>query len=164
LQGKFGSYAVLGNHDSWRDHDRIRRDLVSAGYRVLSGRWEVIDIKGDPLVVAGTEVPWMGRLPDLAAAPPDAFRMLLSHTPDNAPWASRAGFDLVLAGHNHGGQVRLPVIGPVFMPSRYGCRYDMGAFQIGGTLIHVSRGVSGKHPYRFGCKPELTKIVLMSGT
>jgi predicted MPP superfamily phosphohydrolase len=66
----------------------------------------------------------------------------------------------MLAGHNHGGQVRLPVIGPVFMPSRYGRHFDMGAFEIGPTLVHVSRGVSGKHPYRFGCKPELTKIVL----
>jgi hypothetical protein len=163
LQGRFGSYAVLGNHDSWRDHDRIRRDLARAGFRMLSGRWEVIEVKGAPLIVAGTEVPWMGRLPDLAAAPSDAFRILLSHTPDNVHWANRVGIDLMLAGHNHGGQVRLPVIGPVFMPSRYGRRYDMGAFQVGRTLVHVSRGVSGKHPYRFGCKPELTKIVLVSG-
>jgi predicted MPP superfamily phosphohydrolase len=68
----------------------------------------------------------------------------------------------MLAGHNHGGQVRLPVIGPVFMPSRYGRHFDMGAFQVGPTLVHVSRGVSGKHPFRFGCRPELTKIVLRS--
>jgi predicted MPP superfamily phosphohydrolase len=102
----------------------------------------------------------MGRLPDMAAAPADSFRLLLSHTPDNAHWAAANGFDLMVAGHNHGGQVRLPLIGPVFMPSRYGCRFDMGAFQIGGTLVHVSRGISGKHPYRFRCRPELTKIVL----
>jgi hypothetical protein len=162
LRGRLGAYAVLGNHDSWFDHDRIRRDLASVGVRLLSGRWEVIDVHGQPLVLAGTEAPWMGRLPDLSAAPPDAFRMLLSHTPDNAPWASRQGIDLLLAGHNHGGQVRLPVIGPVFMPSRYGRRFDAGAFQIGPTLVHVSRGISGRHPFRFGCKPELTKIVLRS--
>jgi uncharacterized protein len=162
LHGRVGSYAVLGNHDSWRDHNRIRRDLVSAGYSVLSGQWEMIDIKGQRMVVAGTEVPWMGRLPEVSAAPAEAFRILLSHTPDNAPWASRMRFDLMLAGHNHGGQVRVPLIGPVFMPSRYGCRFDMGAFQVGNTLVHVSRGVSGKHPYRFLCKPELTKIVLRS--
>jgi len=105
----------------------------------------------------------MGRLPDVSAAPRDAFRLLLSHTPDNAYWADRSGFDLMLAGHNHGGQVRLPLIGPVFMPSRYGRKFDAGAFQIGRMLLHVSRGVSGKHPYRFGCTPEITKIVLRSG-
>src|SRR5207247_1943427 len=76
LHGRLGSYAVLGNHDSWRDHDRIRRDLVKAGYGVLSGRWETLDVRGEPMVVAGTEAPWMGRLPDLAAAPPNAFRFL----------------------------------------------------------------------------------------
>ncbi len=160
LKSRHGVFAILGNHDSWCDHDRIRRDLTAAGVRMLSGRWESIQLRGQPLVIAGTEYPWMGRLPDLSAAPRDAFRLLLSHTPDNAPWAARAGFDLMLAGHNHGGQVRLPVVGPVFMPSRYGRHFDMGAFQIGRTLMHVSRGVSGKHPYRFGCKPELTKIVL----
>jgi hypothetical protein len=160
LTSRIGRYAILGNHDSWRDHDRIRRDLAGAGFRVLSGRWEPIDVRGRPLVIAGTEYPWMGRLPDLAAAPRDAFRLLLSHTPDNAPWAARTGFDLMLAGHNHGGQVRLPLVGPVFMPSRYGRHFDQGAFQVGPTLVHVSRGVSGKHPFRFGCKPELSKIVL----
>jgi predicted MPP superfamily phosphohydrolase len=164
LQSRFGCYAVLGNHDSWRDHDRIRRDLSGVGFRMLAGRWEVRDVKSQPLVIAGTESPWMGRLPDLSAAPAEAFRLLLSHTPDNAPWASRQGIDLMLAGHNHGGQVRLPIIGPVFMPSRYGRHFDMGAFQVGSTLVHVSRGVSGKHPFRFGCRPELTKIVLRSAT
>jgi predicted MPP superfamily phosphohydrolase len=162
LQGKYGSYAVLGNHDSWRDHNRIRRELVRAGYRVLSGRWEVAEVNGTKLLIAGTEAPWMGRLPEMAAAPKDLFRILLSHTPDNAQWANSAGMDLMLAGHNHGGQVRLPIVGPVFMPSRYGRQFDMGAFQVGGTLVHVSRGISGKHPYRFGCKPELTKLVLLS--
>jgi predicted MPP superfamily phosphohydrolase len=162
LRGRHGSYAVLGNHDSWRDHDRIRRDLTSVGYTMLSGRWELTELRGHPLLIAGTEVPWMGRLPEMAAAPRDAFRILLSHTPDNGHWASQNGFDLMMSGHNHGGQVRVPIVGPVFMPSRFGCRYDMGAFQIGGTLVHVSRGVSGKHPYRLRCKPELTKLVLRS--
>lgn len=162
LRSRFGVYAILGNHDSWRDHDRIRRDLVGAGIRVLSGRWELASIRGEPLVIAGTEYPWMGRLPELAAAPHEAFRLLLSHTPDNAPWAARQSIDLVLAGHNHAGQVRLPIIGPVFMPSRFGRRFDAGAFQLGPTLLHVSRGVSGKHPFRFGCRPEVTKLVLRS--
>ncbi|MBI3464155.1 MAG: metallophosphoesterase [Planctomycetes bacterium] len=162
LRSRLGAYAILGNHDRWYDADRVRRDLAGIGFHLIAGRWELLDVKGHPFVVAGTETPWMGRMPDLSAAPPDAFRLLLSHTPDNIDWAALQGIDLMLAGHNHGGQVRLPIIGPVFMPSRYGRKFDVGAFQVGPTLCYVSRGVSGKHPFRFGCKPELTKIVLVS--
>ena len=58
---------------------------------------------------------------------------MLSHSPDLFPQASAHGVDLVLAGHNHGGQVRLPLVGPIFMPSRYGRRYDRGFFRLGGA-------------------------------
>ncbi|HVC98110.1 MAG TPA: metallophosphoesterase [Pirellulales bacterium] len=89
-----------------------------------------------------------------------SFKLLLSHTPDNLPWARREGVDLMLSGHNHGGQVVLPLVGPVYSPSFYGCRYAAGAFWREPTLLYVSRGISGKHPLRLGCPPELTKLVL----
>jgi predicted MPP superfamily phosphohydrolase len=162
LRSRWGRFAVLGNHDLWYDHRRMRRDMSAAGFCLVSGRWELAEIRGHRLAVAGTEAPWVPDLDAIAAPPAQAFRLLLSHTPDNAPWASRHGFHLMLAGHNHGGQVRLPVVGPVFMPSRYGRTFDTGAFQLGPTLLYVNRGLSGKHPLRFRCKPELTKIVLRS--
>jgi hypothetical protein len=102
----------------------------------------------------------MGRQPDLGLVPPEAFRLLLSHTPDNITWARRHRVNLMLSGHNHGGQVRLPGFGPVYSPSQYGCHYASGVFWEQPTLLYVSRGISGKHPLRWNCLPELTRLVL----
>jgi predicted MPP superfamily phosphohydrolase len=84
----------------------------------------------------------------------------LSHTPDNFAWACRHNVDLMLSGHNHGGQIKLPLFGPVYSPSRFGCRYADGVFWKSPTLMHVSRGLAGKHPLRWRCRPEVTRIVL----
>jgi uncharacterized protein len=64
----------------------------------------------------------------------------------------------MLAGHTHGGQIRLPVVGPVFSPSRFGVRYASGTFFRAPTLMHVSRGLSGTRPLRFNCRPELAQF------
>jgi hypothetical protein len=66
----------------------------------------------------------------------------------------------MLAGHTHGGQIRLPVIGPMVSPSRFGVRYASGVFHEAPTLMHVSRGISGLDPIRINCLPEVTKIIL----
>jgi hypothetical protein len=89
---------------------------------------------------------------------------LLSHSPDLFHKAQRWGVNLMLSGHNHGGQIRFPLIGPVFMPSRYSRRFDRGFFRQNGTLLHVSEGVGGKHPVRYGCPPEVSRLVLRSST
>ena len=69
----------------------------------------------------------------------------------------------MLAGHVHGGQIRFPVVGSVFVPSRYSRRYDCGTFDEPPTLLHVSRGLGGQHPLRYNCRPEVTLLVLRSG-
>jgi predicted MPP superfamily phosphohydrolase len=71
--------------------------------------------------------------------------------------------DLMLSGHNHGGQVVLPIIGPVYAPSRFGVQYAGGVFWKDPTLLYVSRGISGQHPLRLNCPPELTKLILRAG-
>ena len=101
----------------------------------------------------------MGAHPEFSGDA-QAFRILLSHTPDHIAWARAQGVDLMLSGHNHGGQIVLPVIGPVFAPSRFGVRYAGGAFWLEPTLLYVSRGLAGRHPLRINCPPELTRIVL----
>jgi len=78
--------------------------------------------------------------------------------------ARRAGIDLMLSGHVHGGQIRFPVIGSVLVPSIYGRRYDCGLFHEAPTVLHVSRGLSGDQPLRFGCKPEATLLTLRAGS
>jgi hypothetical protein len=102
----------------------------------------------------------MGRHPDFSEVSDDAFRLLLSHTPDNLPWAKRNNVDLMLSGHNHGGQVVIPILGPVYAPSVNGVRHASGAFWEPPTQLIVSRGISGKHPLRLNCKPELTRLTL----
>ena len=72
--------------------------------------------------------------------PPADFRILLSHSPDQFYRARNWGVDLMLSGHNHGGQIRLPALGPVFMPSIYSRRFDRGFFRSGSTLLYVSEG------------------------
>jgi predicted MPP superfamily phosphohydrolase len=69
----------------------------------------------------------------------------------------------MLAGHNHGGQVRLPLVGPLISPSLYGTRYSGGVYYEAPTLLHVSRGISGEHPLRWNCLPELAQLVLERG-
>jgi predicted MPP superfamily phosphohydrolase len=117
-------------------------------------------VRGEPLVVVGDESPWRKPAPDLSAAPAGPFRLCLSHTPDNIARARRDGIDLMLSGHVHGGQVRVPVFGSLLVPSRYGRRYDCGTFDESPTLLHVGRGLSGEHPLRFLCRPEVTRLVL----
>lgn len=160
LRWNVGAFAILGNHDSWQDVTLIRRRLRRTGMTVLGNGWRQIDVRGEPMIVIGHEGPWFTPIPDLTACPAGIFRLCLSHTPDNLPWARANRIDLMLAGHVHGGQIRLPVLGSVFVPSRFSRRYDCGTFYEAPTVMHVGRGLAGQHPLRFFCKPEVTRIVL----
>ncbi len=159
LRGKLGTFGILGNHDFDHHPDRVRDALADAGFTDLEGRWTQVDVAGSTWAVGGTSYPWGARL-DLQSPPEADFRLLLSHSPDQYPRAVRGGIDLMLSGHNHGGQVRFPVIGPILMPSLYSRRFDRGFFRSGRTLMHVSQGVAGKHPIRYGCLPEISRLVL----
>ena len=163
LRARHGVYFVLGNHDMWNDPDRLRRVLVEYGLVDLAGRWKEIEIRGRSLILAGNEAPW-GPAADLADAPSHdgagPLRVVLAHSPDRLPWARANDVDLVLAGHNHGGQLRIPFIGPLVAPSRYGVRYASGTFHSPPTVMHVSRGISAKAPLRICCRPELAKLTL----
>jgi predicted MPP superfamily phosphohydrolase len=160
LRWRIGAFAVLGNHDSWYEPHRVRRRVERIGIRVLGNTWQQIVVRGEPLVVVGHEGPWFRPGPDLSACPTGVFRLCLSHTPDNIRWAQHHDIALMLAGHNHGGQVRFPLIGSVFVPSCYSRRYDCGTFHEPPTLLHVSRGLGGQQPLRYNCRPEVTRIVL----
>lgn len=163
LRWGMAAFAILGNHDYWYDPPYIRRRLKRLGIRYLGNGWEQIQVRGEPMVVVGDETPWNKSGLDHSSCPNGPFRLCLSHTPDNIPRARRAGVDLMLAGHVHGGQVRLPLFGSVLVPSTYGRRYDCGTFDESPTLLHVGRGISGEHPLRFLCRPEVTRLVLRSG-
>jgi predicted MPP superfamily phosphohydrolase len=161
LSAPLGCYFVLGNHDWYLTNtEEVRARMESLGWLSLAGRCELLPHRGGTLALCGSERPWMGTAPDLSAVPPEAFRLLLSHTPDNLRWARNEQCDLMLAGHNHGGQVRLPLFGPVYSPSASGARYASGVFWEPPTLLYVSRGIGGRHPLRWNCRPELTRLIL----
>ena len=170
LRAPYGVYFVLGNHDRYiGDVAGTRLRLTSAGLIDLGGRWMTIHIAGHPVVLAGNELPWHCPAAPMETAPPrdgdDApVRILLSHTPDQMEWARRWDFDLMLAGHTHGGQVRLPLVGPLFVPSRIEVRYSAGVFHVPPMVMHVTRGVSGKTPLRINCPPEIAKLTLRCGS
>jgi predicted MPP superfamily phosphohydrolase len=159
LKWNVAAYAVLGNHDWWQDYEGVRARLTALGIRVLDNRWESLDIRGERLVAIGHEGPWFRPPPDLSGCP-EGFRLLVSHTPDNIAWAKRHGCRLMFAGHNHGGQIRVPVFGSLFVPSRYSRKYDMGTFHEPPTVLHVSRGLGVKEPIRLRCPAQATRLVL----
>jgi hypothetical protein len=159
LRWNVAALAIMGNHDWWRDFAGVRQRLAGLNMRVVSNRWEALEVRGERLIAIGHEGPWFRPPPDLSNCP-EGFRLLVSHTPDNIGWAKHNECRLMLSGHNHGGQVRLPIFGSLFVPSFYSRRYDMGTFHEPPTVLHVNRGLSGKEPIRFRCRPQVSRIIL----
>jgi predicted MPP superfamily phosphohydrolase len=160
LKWSIAAFAILGNHDGWYEVNLIRRRVRRCGFQMLANTWTQLALRGEPLIVIGNEAPWFTPPPDLASCPQGPFRLCLSHTPDNIGWARANRVDLMLSGHVHGGQVRLPLIGSLVVPSRYGRKFDCGTFDEPPTVLHVSRGLSGQEPLRINCRPEVTKLIL----
>jgi predicted MPP superfamily phosphohydrolase len=166
LAARYGVYFVLGNHERRVDVERLLRVLRESGLRHVGGRWLEITARSERVVISGNELPWFGPAADLTGCPPRAaapLRIALAHTPDQLPWAQAGDADLLLAGHTHGGQIRLPLVGPIFTPSRGGVTYASGLFYAPPTILHVSRGVSGQFPLRINCPPEMTELRLHAG-
>ena len=161
---------VLGNHD--RAHglvDAVRDRMVAMGWMDAGEQEHWIASPKGWIHVLGNEKPWLDRRrpdKDRAAARPKpgepCLRLGISHSPDQLHWGQANDRQLLLCGHTHGGQVRFPWIGPVIAPSWHGSRYASGVFYAKPTLMHVSRGLSGVHPFRFGCVPEASVLELVS--
>lgn len=170
LRSRHGVYVILGNHDlRVRDLALVKRTLASSGLINLGGRFLEAEICGESVLLAGNELPWIAPAADMTFAPSRRadgrpLRILLSHSPDQFAWAKEHDFDLMLAGHTHGGQIRFPIVGPIVAPSRHGAKYASGTFYESPTLMHVSRGVTGLLPVRYNCPPELTRLVLRTAT
>lgn len=102
-----------------------------------------------------------------AVAPPTMPQLLLNHSPELMPQAAQEGIDLYLCGHTHGGQVRLPIIGPLLTSSQLGRRYVMGHYQEGRTNLYISRGVGfeglSAPRVRFLTRPEITLVTIHAG-
>lgn len=163
LRAPLGAYAVLGNHDWWFDGARVTQALTDAGVRVLENDVARIEQGGRTLWLAGLADLWTRR-PDiegtLRKVTDDAPVVALTHNPDLFPEVP-ARVALTLAGHTHGGQVNLPLVGRPVVPSRYGQRYAQGHVAEGGRDLYVSSGVGTSIiPVRFRVPPEVVILTL----
>lgn len=185
IKTKFGFYTSLGNHDGWYGKDEITKNLEQNGIKVLSNSNVGVNVNGQKLYIAGVE--------DYDTGEPDIYKALdgievdengrynkpvimLSHTPDMFPKMPDE-ITLVLAGHCHGGQIRVPFLGPIFTASRYGDKYAKGwkqekdgesikidtskpiKLQKDISTLFVTRGIGVSIlPLRFNCPPEVNVI------
>ncbi|HEV2844121.1 MAG TPA: metallophosphoesterase, partial [Thermoanaerobaculia bacterium] len=165
LRAPLGVYAVLGNHDWWLDAPRVQRALERAGIPVLEDRAVRIDRGGPPFWLAGISDFWEGPhdVGKALAGVTDAAPVIaFTHNPDIFPKVP-ARVSLTLAGHTHGGQVWLPLIGRPIVPSIYKQRYAIGHVVEGGRHLFVAPGVGTSIiPVRFLVPPEISIVQLSS--
>ena len=163
LRTPLGTYAVLGNHDWWNDAGKVRRAFEDVGIPVLDDRAVPLAKGACRFWLAGLGDLWEGK-PDVRRAlrdvPTGAAVLAFTHNPDLFP-AVPASVALTMAGHTHGGQVRIPFFGPVIVPSRHGRRYAQGHIVEQGRNLFVSPGLGTSIlPVRFLVPPEVSRLYL----
>lgn len=162
LRARHGVFAVLGNHDHWTDAALITDLFRAEGMTVLVNQGMRFEKNGAAFWLAGVDDTMVG-LEDLslalAGSQADEMKLLLAHNPIVLRRAARAGVDLVLSGHTHGGQVSLrPERNASVKPRR---RVVKGLVREGETQIYVTRGLGTVVlPVRFGCPPEVSLLEL----
>jgi len=165
LNAKSGIFAIIGNHDIWTNVEVIKTGLAEAGLPILINQGLTLTKNGAKLNLAGLDDAWSGQ-PDLPAAlanlPTNAPTILLAHEPDPADrYALDGRVNLHLAGHSHGGQIRLPAMGPIILPY-LGQKYDLGLYQVNDMWLYTNRGIGNvTEPVRYNCPPEVTEITLI---
>jgi len=160
-------YAVMGNHDCIVSAPAVTDALTMHGIPVLDNRAVPLERDGKRIWLAGiADALVETHKPDLDKAIPSAARIddepviLLGHEPDFAPQVVKHNVDLMLSGHTHGGQVRIPFLPPIMLPPM-GKEFVEGHFQLGATQLYVNRGIGAVGlPFRFNCPPEITVLTL----
>ena len=178
VKSKYGFYTTLGNHDGWYGAETIAAALEKNNIKVLSNKNTSVNINGQKFYIAGVEDLMTGN-PNIYEAIEGIdehkdFVIMLSHTPDMFPKIPNE-IKLTLAGHTHGGQIRIPLLGPIFTASTYGDKYAQGwvqEFDNKTVKPEKSKPISLKHktlfttkglgvsilPFRFNCIPEIDVI------
>ena len=161
-------YGVLGNHDVAVSSALVINSLKSVRIPVLVNQSLPIDHKGARLWLCGVDDPGTSR-PDLnlaIPARPDGPVILMAHEPDFADVVTQHPrgplVDLMLSGHAHGGQIRLPFLGPLVLPPM-GRKYPEGHYRLNQMQLYVNRGIGTVGlPFRLNCPPEITLLTLQS--
>ena len=168
-------YYVTGNHESRVEaYSEFRRALIDLGVEVLENERITLERGGESLVLMGIVDPEFGTdAPsgnegivrdelDGLVGPENGFAVLMAHRPEMFEVYAENGIDVVLSGHTHGGQVRLPFIGAVVAPNQgLFPKYDAGLFSEGNTSMVISRGIGNSViPFRINCRPEIAVVEL----
>lgn len=191
FKARLGVFVVFGAHDHWDTRLwNVVRDLSLGGYRKGRpndfGRFKreleetgVVCLQNESRHVTlerahGESDIWLVGIDDLfagledfekalAGVPKNACKILLTHAVESPEELAALGFAAVFAGHSHGGQVRLPFLGPIITRSSLQRKYASGMFEIGGTPFHINNGLGGGKwtNFRFLCPPEVTYIELI---
>ncbi len=168
---KYGIFGVLGNgeHDATMPGVETAEYLRRLGIQVLVNQSAVVSINGSKVQIIGVDDPFLG-LDDIEKAfanlEENGLRILLAHSPDVIMNLKEGNVDLILAGHTHGGQIRLPILGVLWTHCRYNLHITSGYLEpdvisskVGRNIdarMYVSRGVSGSGiRARFMCRPEV---------
>ena len=185
LQGRLGSFYVFGSHDYYQskfqaytkyvtkkrpvnapraDTDRLIEGLESAGWAPVINTSTTVDSGEGRIRITGVDDPYINRhqTSHIRREPDDALAIGLMHAPDVVSEYALAGFDLVLGGHTHAGQVRIPGLGAIVTNCSLPAGLAGGLNRVGDTWLHVSPGLGAGRfsPVRFNCRPEATLIEL----
>jgi uncharacterized protein len=167
LRPSRGIFAVLGNHDHNRKGWVVTDSLQTRGIRVLRNQSVPLEIRGSRMWIAGVDDVLRGAA-DLSAAmygiPRNETTILLAHEPDFADYAAEYPVNVQLSGHSHGGQIRLPFLGPPYLPE-LARKYPWGLRKVGDLTLYTNCGLGTLElPIRINCPPEVTLIRLRQTT
>jgi predicted MPP superfamily phosphohydrolase len=162
-----GLWAIMGNHDDNTDRRHVTHALQAESIQVLANQSEAIEHDGARFWLAGVN-DVLSRTADLTKTlhpvPPGEAVILLAHEPDFADEASRFPIDLQLSGHSHGGQVRIPLLPPLYLPAM-AKKYVLGRYHVGPLMLYTNAGLGTVGvPMRLNCPPEITLLTLRRST
>ncbi len=175
MRAKYGVFAVLGNHDGWYEDEKVASELRTAGITILKDEMATVSLNTHKLRIFGIRDhfemgSWRKFDSDLREKLSDSEQeggiLVLEHSPDVFPVINEFNtfgedFKLMIAGHTHGGQVWLPIIGSPIVPSSYGQKYNYGHIIENGRHLFVTTGTGTSIlPMRFLMPPEVVVLTI----
>ena len=175
IESRYGVFVVLGNHDAYYGDAKVRNELSRNGYRVFENEVAFIEKDGQQLRVLGLKDHLkIGQWQDFSAEVRSILGeneqsgdvVVLEHSPDILPVITgdlsiSDDLKLILAGHTHGGQVRIPWLGSLIVPSSYGQKYALGHVKENDVDMFVTTGVGTSIlPFRFLVPPEIAVLTI----
>ena len=159
VKSKYGFYTTLGNHDQWYGNEEIIKNLEANNIKVLNNTNKKVIVNGKPIYIAGIQ--YQPSVIQISNAIDNTQKptIMLTHSPDEFKKIPQDYVNLILAGHTHGGQIRLPFVGALLTASRYGNKYAKGLIQEDGKTMITTAGIGTSIlPIRFNCPPEIVVI------